>query len=87
MEKFVSLGLLAAILVVLVAGTFMGLATAHDTGDTQMHEDCEMNQGENCTMSDDRMMSMGSDCPMEHRSGMMGMHGDSTDSHGDCPMH
>lgn len=87
MQKSLSQGLLAAIVVVVVAGAFMGLATAHDTGDSQIPEDCEMNQGDDCTMSDDHMMNMDNDCSMGNRGGMMGMHTGSTASHGSCPMH
>lgn len=97
MEKLYRPSLLITVLAVIVAGAFIGLATAHDSGGTQVHENCEidhageecqMEHGEkNCPMRDGGMMGMSGDCPMENRGGMMGMHGDSSSDHGDCPMH
>lgn len=96
MQKLVRPGLLAAVLVVLVAGTFIGLTAAHDGGGDQVQdtcemdradEECEMSHGEeDCPMMDSGMMGTGDDCPMENRGGTMGTHGDSTDSRGNCPM-
>lgn len=78
--------LLALVLIVVVAGAFVGLATAHDADGDQSHDDCEMNHGEDCQMMGG-MMNMGDDCSMSDGAGMMDMHSDSTGGHGDCPMH
>lgn len=86
MQKLLSQGLLTAILVVVVSGAFIGVATAHDAGDSEMPEDCEMSQGANGMMTDGHTMSMNDNCPVENWMGMMGMHSTSTDGPENCPM-
>ena len=97
MEKLIHPGILIALLVVLAASAFGGLATAHGGGD-QAENDCEMNHAddecemthgeEDCPMMGSGMMGgmmgMGDDCPMEQNGGMMGMNGGSSDSHQGC---
>ena len=80
---------LAVVLVLLVAGAFVGLAAAHDDGGDSTHEACEMqNDADDCPMMDGTMQT-GDDCPMGDGEGMMGMgmHDESAHDHDDCPMH
>lgn len=100
MQKLIRPGFLAAVLIILVAGAFIGVSAADGGGGNQIHNDCEMNhaseecemnyEGEDCPMMDGGMMggmmNMGNDCPMEQRGGMMGMHDDSTASRDNCAM-
>lgn len=81
MQRLIRPGLLAAVLVVLVAGAFIGVSAAHGGGGDQTHDDCKINHaGEECEMNHGE-----EDCPMMD-SGMVGMHGDSATSHSNCPM-
>lgn len=77
-------------LVVLISAAFIGVATAHVTGGTDAHDECEIMYGEEkCPTMDGDMMGMmhtSDDCPMDGGDGMMGMHGDSARDHDDCPM-
>lgn len=95
MQKFNQPWLLVVVLVIVVAGAFVGLAAAHDSGGDSNHEECEMRH-DDCPMMDGHgmmggMMQMSDDCPMDDREKMMGMHGtqdhDSAHDHDDCPMH
>lgn len=101
MHKFIHPRFLVAVLVVLVAGAFVGLSAAHGGSGDQVDDTCEMNHAdddcemthgeEDCPAMDSGMMGgmmgMGDDCPMEQSGGMMGMHGDASGSHHDFPMH
>ena len=92
MKKLKRPWFLAVVLVVLVAGTSVGLAAAHEDGGDSTPEECEMqNNADDCPMMDGMMMGggmmqMGEDCPTTDGEGMMGMHDDSSHNH-DCPMH
>lgn len=82
--------LLSVVVVVVVAGAFVGLTAAHDDGGDSAHEECEMqHDADDCPMRGGMMggmMQMGDDCPMDDEEAMMGMHGDSGQNHDDCPM-
>lgn len=92
MEKLIHPGILIALLIVLAASAFGGLAVAHggdqaenECGMNHADDDCRMNHGEeDCPMEDSGMMGMGDDCPLDQKGGMMGMHGGASDSHQGC---
>lgn len=83
-------GIVAVILVVVVAGAFVGLATAHDARGDRAHDDCETADGaDDCSMMGG-MMQMDDECQMNGAErGMGGTHADSAEghTHADCPMH
>lgn len=91
MQKLNRPWLLAVVLVVVIAGAFVGFAAAHNGGGDSAHEECEMQHTEDdCPMRGGMMggmMQMGDDCPLDSEEGMMGMNGNSGHGHDDCPMH
>lgn len=97
MQKRIYPGILVALLIVLIGGTFVGLSAAHGESSgraegtcemTHANEECEVSHGRaDCLMMDSGMMGMGDDCPVEQRGEMMRMHGDESSGHHDCPTH
>ena len=91
MQKLSRPWLLAVVLVVVAAGTFVGLAAAHTGEGDNAHEECEMQHtAEDCPMNGGMMggmMQMGDNCPQDSEERMMGMNGNSGHRHDDCPMY